>query len=83
MSVDNAVRVLLAGESWTSHTTHVKGFDSFTTSEYAEGGAQLIEALERAGMQVTYLPNHVAARDFPTTVEALQHYDVDPAQRHR
>ena len=23
-------KVLLAGESWMSYTTHVKGFDSFT-----------------------------------------------------
>ena len=25
-------KVLLAGESWMSYTTHVKGFDSFYTS---------------------------------------------------
>lgn len=73
---DPAVRVLLAGESWTSHTIHVKGFDSFTTSEYAEGGAELIRSLEAAGMDVTYLPNHAAARDFPTSAEALAAYDV-------
>ena len=27
-------KVLLAGESWMSYTTHVKGFDSFYTSVY-------------------------------------------------
>ena len=27
-----AKKVLLAGESWMSYTTHVKGFDSFYTS---------------------------------------------------
>jgi len=32
-------RVLLAGESWTTTSIHVKGFDSFTTVERAEGGA--------------------------------------------
>ena len=42
-------KVLLAGESWMSHTIHVKGFDSFTTSEYAEGASWLIEGLEAAG----------------------------------
>ena len=42
-------RVLLAGESWSSHTTHVKGFDTFYTSVYEEGGKWLIEALEASG----------------------------------
>ena len=27
-------KILLAGESWTSVTTHIKGFDIFTTSRY-------------------------------------------------
>lgn len=76
MSDDQTIRVLLAGESWTSHTIHVKGFDSFTTSEYAEGGTQLIASLERAGMVVDYLPNHHAARDFPTTLNGLYDYQV-------
>ena len=31
-------KILLAGESWTSVTTHIKGFDIFTTSRYEEGG---------------------------------------------
>lgn len=73
---ERPVRVLLAGESWTSHTIHVKGFDSFTTSEYAEGGAELIRSLEAAGMRVDYLPNHAAARDFPTEASALAAFDV-------
>ena len=30
-------KILLAGESWTSHTIHIKGFDSFFTSFYEEG----------------------------------------------
>ena len=30
-------KVLLAGESWMSYTTHVKGFDSFYTSTYETG----------------------------------------------
>lgn len=50
------MRVPIAGESWMSHTTHVKGFDSFTTSTYAEGAGPLREALGAAGHDVTYLP---------------------------
>ncbi len=68
-------RVLIAGESWTTHSIHQKGFDSFTTTEYQEGISWLRAALEKAGWQVDYQPAHVAARDFPFTVEALQAYD--------
>ena len=32
-----AKKVLLAGESWMSYTTHVKGFDTFYTSVYETG----------------------------------------------
>lgn len=70
------VRVLIAGESWISHTIHVKGFDSFTTSEYAEGASWLIAALESGGTAVDFLPNHEAARKFPTSIEALRRYRV-------
>ena len=42
-------RVLLAGESWMSYTTHVKGFDSFYTSVYETGEKWLKEALEKGG----------------------------------
>jgi uncharacterized membrane protein len=69
-----ARRVLIAGESWTVHSIHQKGFDSFTTTEYAEGVRWLREALESAGWEVTFMPSHVAARDFPATREALQQF---------
>lgn len=69
-------RALLAGESWSVHSIHQKGFDSFTTTEYAEGGGHLIAALEGAGWEVTYQPAHVAARDFPATAGALSAWDV-------
>jgi uncharacterized membrane protein len=65
-------RILIAGESWTVHSIHQKGFDSFTTTEYAEGVQWLRQALEDAGQDVHYQPAHVAARYFPDTVEALR-----------
>ncbi len=71
-----SLKVLLAGESWTSHTIHVKGFDSFTTTEYAEGGTQLIKGLESFGHAVRFMPNHIAHSEFPTTLKGLQAYDV-------
>src|SRR5580704_12357047 len=68
-------RVLIAGESWTVHSTHQKGFDCFTTVEYAEGIRWLREALQSGGWQVDYQPSHVAAREFPGDVETLSQYD--------
>ena len=70
-----SVKVLIAGESWTVHSIHQKGFDSFTTTEYAEGVHWLRAALEAAGWQVVYQPSHVAARDFPSTAAELGTYD--------
>ena len=67
-------RVLIAGESWVTHSIHQKGFDSFTTTAYEEGVGPLRDALEAGGFEVTYLPNHVAATDFPDTAAALADY---------
>jgi len=69
-------KVLLAGESWTSFTTHIKGFDIFTTSKYGEGATWLINALESAGYLVTFMPNHYVAEKFPHTMEEMQEYDA-------
>ena len=63
-------RGLIAGESWTVHSIHQKGFDSFMTTEYAEGVGWLRAALEGGGWTVDHQPAHVAARDFPATPAA-------------
>lgn len=68
-------RVLIAGESWTVHSIHQKGFDSFTTTEYAEGVQWLRDALQAGGWEVTFQPSHVAATDFPFDARALSVYD--------
>ena len=69
-------RVLIAGESWVTHSIHQKGFDAFTTTSYHEGVGPLRAALETAGSHVAYLPNHVAATDFPGTAAELAAHDV-------
>ena len=69
-------RVLIAGESWTTTSIHVKGFDSFTTVAYEEGVGALRDALLAAGHEVTFMPNHVAAVDFPHDVDGLRAWDV-------
>lgn len=68
------LRVLIAGESWVTHSIHQKGYDSFTTTEYVEGVGSLRAALEGGGWTVDYQPSHVAARDFPATARALSTY---------
>jgi uncharacterized membrane protein len=69
-------KVLIAGESWVTHSIHQKGFDSFTTTSYNEGVGPLRDALVAGGMEVDYQPNHVAATDFPETAAALSGYDA-------
>ena len=68
-------RVLIAGESWTIHSIHQKGFDSFTTTEYAEGVRWLKSALNAGGWEVKHQPAHIAAREFPLDVKELSFYD--------
>ncbi|HHW15154.1 MAG TPA: cytoplasmic protein [Firmicutes bacterium] len=70
------VKVLIAGESWITVSTHIKGFDFFVTSNYEEGGEWLQEGLERNGIAVDYLPNHVVSRKFPTSLAELRQYDA-------
>ena len=70
------MNVLLAGESWMTHSIHVKGFDSFTTSSYNEGAGPMIEGLKGSGHEVVYLPNHLVGNDFPSTAETLRAFDV-------
>jgi uncharacterized membrane protein len=71
-----ALKILLAGESWTSLGLHLKGFSLYTTGAYEEGGKPLISALERAGHRVDYIPNHLVPERFPVDVDGLSAYDV-------
>jgi uncharacterized membrane protein len=70
------IRLLFAGESWMTHSVHVKGFDSFETSSYHEGGTELIAALRASGIDVTYMPSHVAAGAFPLSAQELAGFDA-------
>ena len=74
--MSNDIKVLLAGESWIIHSIHIKGYDSFTSSGYGNGAVRLIEALETQGISVCHIPNHLAATDFPLSLEELVEYDV-------
>ncbi|WFR65785.1 glutamine amidotransferase [Curtobacterium flaccumfaciens] len=69
-------RILIAGESWITTTTHAKGVDEFTVHSYAEGVAQLRTALTATGHEVVHLPGHLVPTDFPESPETLAEYDV-------
>jgi uncharacterized membrane protein len=71
------MRVLLAGESWVSSSTHYKGWDFFSSTVYETGIEYLEKALtEDAGFELTHLPSHIAAEAFPTERKGLNEYDV-------
>lgn len=68
--------VLVVGESWFVHSVHQKGFDSFFTSAYEEGGTVFLEALRARGHDVTYIPSHQIPELLPDTAEGFDRYDV-------
>lgn len=68
-------KILLAGESWMSFTTHVKGFDTFYTSVYETGKEWIEKAIKEAGYEFVFIPNYEAMDGFPFTLEELQEYD--------
>lgn len=69
-------RVLIAGESWINASTDFKGYDAFPHAQLEIGATPLIEALQAEGHEVTHLPSHAVATDFPETLEKLGAYDV-------
>lgn len=66
--------ILIAGESWITHSVHIKGFDSFITNAYEEGVQWLRRALERADYAVEFLPNHLVPTQFPVDIDDLRRY---------
>lgn len=69
-------RVLVAGESWVSESTHFKGFDSFGSVVFETGVGPLKDALTAQGIEVTHMPAHDVPEQFPASVEAFSAYDV-------
>jgi uncharacterized membrane protein len=74
--MDETTRILVAGESWVTHSIHQKGVDAFTTTSYAEGVGWFRAALEDGGFLVDFLPNHLAMREFPISTEGLAQYGL-------
>ena len=72
------ISVLLVGESWTSATTHYKGFDFFSAVTHEETGADYLKAALAGDGDIAYhfMPSHIAAEEFPTELGELKKYDV-------
>ena len=73
---DKRYKVLLAGESWVTTATHIKGFDQFPTVTFHLGAEPLVDALKGSAFDLRYMPAHEAQRDFPQTPEGLAAYDA-------
>lgn len=73
--INEKKKILFGGESWTSFTTHVKGFDTFTTSVYEEGIQYIAKAIKEANYELIYYPGQNIAENFPRTVEEFSEYD--------
>lgn len=69
-------KVLLVGESWVSSSTHHKGFDQFGSVTFHTGHKRFMTSMNAAGYDVTHMPAHEAASEFPTTLKGLSAYDV-------
>ncbi|RNI24239.1 glutamine amidotransferase [Flexivirga caeni] len=73
----NNPKVLLAGETWITQATHIKGVDSFTTSSLESGAEAFIKVLTDDGFcTVDHLMGHDVPKDFPASADALSAYDV-------
>lgn len=74
----DSISALLVGESWTSVTSHYKGFDFFTSATYeGDGAANLRKELEKDTLiNFTAMPSHAAAENFPYDIEGLKAWDV-------
>jgi len=59
-----------------SVTTYYKGFNPFVSGSYETGLKWFSEAMDRHGVEVTHMPAHVAANEFPFEAEELTGYDA-------
>ncbi|PKM54997.1 Cytoplasmic protein [Petrocella atlantisensis] len=70
------IRILFIGESWSKQITEGKGFNYFSVGFYEEGIEYIIKALTTESYQVTHLPSHLVASNFPKNLEELSVYDA-------
>jgi uncharacterized membrane protein len=68
--------VLLAGESWTSTSTHAKGFDQFASITHHSGADAFLKIFEHGDYAITHMPSDQAQTHFPATLDALRAWDA-------
>lgn len=72
------INVLFVGETWTSFTTHVKGFlVGPSLGGYDDFSTWLKNALKQhPDVNLTHMPNYLAFSEFPRTLDELKKFDV-------
>jgi uncharacterized membrane protein len=68
-------KILPAGESWTSTSTHIKGWDQFPTATRHGGADEFISILSGEQFTFTYMLCHEAAEWFPSSAGELDMFD--------
>jgi uncharacterized membrane protein len=66
-------KVLLVGESWVSISTHYKGFNHFVSGVYETGLEWFNKAMDTHNIELTHMPAHIAANDFPFKADELDY----------
>src|SRR4029079_5898510 len=69
-------RVLIVGETVYKIHTHFKGFASYETASATLGLDAFRSRLARTGTDMRFMPNPHMALRFPSSVEAMQAYDL-------
>ncbi len=69
-------KILLAGESWISQSTHYKGFDSFTSVVFETGAGPFIAAAASQYVAIEQMYAHDVPARFPDSLDALAPYDA-------
>jgi uncharacterized membrane protein len=47
------LKLLLAGESWTTTATHIKGWDQYQSATFHRGADHFVAAMRKAGTALT------------------------------
>ena len=76
---DKRYNILLAGESWVTTATHIKGFDQFPTVTFHLGAEPLVEALKSSAFDLRYMPSHEATDQDVVLVRAAVGGAIDQA----
>lgn len=69
-------RILLAGESWISQATHIKGFDEFSSTTFHTGADAFIAAAAEHDIAVEQMYAHDVPDSFPRSEAELAPYDA-------